>query len=273
MRKTQGTAVPPWHASGTFWTIVSVVVAVLAIGFSAWAAWRSAHPRKRLHVWIGSDTPLMTREAEYVSVSHRGTRLTDPRVVRVFVAVRSRRDISPADFTGPIRIALGTPIVQVLAMGTSTSRAALPAPDVRNDGDALVIDPTLLPGDQLVILDVLVDAIPELALTAPLLNVETNDRAVPATTVDPVIKVLPLVLVVLSGLVLGVPIATFAYFPLDQIPPGGTWPLVVLCTIAASGLGTGITLLIRRPHASTMDALASFMSRATETHQVRIPRA
>ncbi|EWC64021.1 hypothetical protein UO65_0642 [Actinokineospora spheciospongiae] len=161
----------PFYASGTFWAIAAVAVAIAAIGVGAWAAWRSANPKRQLNIWIGSDTPLMTTRAEGITVGFEGTPLADPHIVRVQIAARGRKDIVPADFAGPLRIDLATPVLRLIATHSTTKRDNLPAPALTVDDTALVLDPTILPGDQRTTLDVLLDSTPELAVTAPLANV------------------------------------------------------------------------------------------------------
>jgi hypothetical protein len=164
----------PFYTSGTFWAIAAVVVTVIGIAVSAWVTWRTTNPKRQLNIWIDSDTPLMTTTTAGVEVSFQGTPLTDPHIVRVRIAARGRKDIVPADFTGPIRIDLDTSVVRLISTESATKRDSLPPPVLTVDNTAIVIDPAILPGDQHIRLDLLLDSAPTLTLTAPLANVTVN---------------------------------------------------------------------------------------------------
>ncbi|MCG8919443.1 hypothetical protein L6E12_27070 [Actinokineospora sp. PR83] len=180
MNWAQAPEAVPFYASGTFWTIIGIVVAVLLGGAGGWVAWRSANPKRQLAVWVDFDAPLLTTRADGIQVTFKGAPLMHPHIVRVKVSARGRKDIVPGDFVGPIRIDLDTPILELVRNESTTKRENLPRPVVSIDGSALIIEPAIIPGDQRIHLDVLLDAYPVLSVTAPLANVKvTTDPSPP----------------------------------------------------------------------------------------------
>ena len=107
-----------WYESGTFW---SIVVALLALGTLAVSLVGffvpPLTPRWKLLYGMSTPTPLLAVPAgmrEDIEVFHRGGHaLTDPHIVEVYLASRSRSDILKDNFNGPLILDLGRPIISL----------------------------------------------------------------------------------------------------------------------------------------------------------------
>ncbi|MFC6091664.1 hypothetical protein [Saccharothrix lopnurensis] len=139
----------PWYVSGTFWTIAAVVVGVVAIAVTTWAAFRSARPRRILYIWADSAVPLVSNSpglrGRSLAVSLDGRELAEPHTVTVRVAGRSALDIAASAFDGaPLELEFGVPIVALLEQRSDAGRAAVREPAVQVRGTALHVGPALL---------------------------------------------------------------------------------------------------------------------------------
>ncbi|WP_157620381.1 hypothetical protein [Saccharothrix sp. NRRL B-16348] len=109
----------PWYASGTVWTIVGIVVAVVLGCWAVWAAFRSARPRRALYITV-DQAVLLPRSApglehRRLEASLEGRGLTTPYVVTVGVVSDSAMDSAPAMFGGaPLVLDFGVPILALL---------------------------------------------------------------------------------------------------------------------------------------------------------------
>ncbi|MDL4776249.1 hypothetical protein [Actinomadura xylanilytica] len=84
------------------------------------------------------------------------------------LAGEGRRDIPRAAFDNgaPIRLDLGTSIVEFLQVTRTGSASATPAPPVRAEGAALPVGPALIGRRQRIMLTALVEGEPELSCEA-----------------------------------------------------------------------------------------------------------
>jgi hypothetical protein len=97
--------------------MAAVPVGVVAIVVSAWAAFRSANPRRCLHV-VDSMTVSLLQSApglgEAVEVCGHGRPLVHPYIITVDVVARSGRDIQKSAFVGPLSLDFGVSVVALL---------------------------------------------------------------------------------------------------------------------------------------------------------------
>lgn len=192
-----------WYASGTFWSIVGVGVAVVSILLSPLVARWLQEGRRRLFYSMPTATPLITRHSlltELVIV-HRGDRLSNPHVLEVRLACQGRHDIPSSAFDNgePLRLDVGVPIVNIL--GTRTTPDAARSPAVAMDGTALLIAPSLIKRGQRTSFTLLVDG-PDPALTCPqppLIDVDVQHQAESAESLTPRQTVLLVALLVLTS--------------------------------------------------------------------------
>ncbi|MEU4445053.1 hypothetical protein AB0K14_02145 [Actinosynnema sp. NPDC050801] len=139
----------PWYTSGTAWTIVGIVVAVMLGSWAVWAAFRSARPRRTLHIWVESLVPLVNTapglHGRQLTVALDGHKLRSPYVVEVEMASRGALDISAAAFGGqPLELDFSVPIVALLKQSVDAGRPAVREPRVEVVDTALHVGPALL---------------------------------------------------------------------------------------------------------------------------------
>jgi hypothetical protein len=149
----------PWYASGTFWAIAGVVVAIIFGTGAIVAAYRSQNPRRRLNVYVSSSTPLVHEKGKLLALEVRsdGEVLKNPHLVTVVIVVRGRRDIRKDAFDGPIELMFGARIVGVLEANSATKVPGTPVPEFGNFRNALKIEPALLRRDHKLTFTVLVE--------------------------------------------------------------------------------------------------------------------
>src|SRR6266536_3508423 len=122
-----------WYTSGTFWAGAGVVVAVLAAVAVVWVTLAVGFPRRRLYYGLRAAAPLLTAPAGMRSdleLRHRGTALTDPRVLTVELVSRGRKDIPSGAYNDhqPLQLDVGARIVEILQV--TSNPTALPAPKI-----------------------------------------------------------------------------------------------------------------------------------------------
>ncbi len=174
----------PWYASGTFWAIVAVVVAVVAIIVGAWAAFRSARPRRVLYVWVDSAVPLMNTarglHGQRLAVTLDDQELTAPYVVAVEVVSRGALDIAAAAFGGrPLELEFGAPVLGMLEWQADAGRAAVRPPEVEVTGTALHLGPSLLTRRHRLRYTVLLDGEPDFRPVGDLVDVTVRQERAP----------------------------------------------------------------------------------------------
>jgi hypothetical protein len=185
-----------WYASLTFWTITGPVVAVLSTLVIIWATIRVANPKRRLMYAMPVITPLLNNVngiTGNIEVRRDGQPLTNPRVVELKLSTRGRNDIPRSAFDGerPIRLDIGTPIVQCLTVTTHPADRTMPQPTI--DGTALLIHPTLIGKRQTTVYSLLIDG-PQPTLSKPEqtltdVDIQNHDPDEPVTAVAAVAAV------------------------------------------------------------------------------------
>lgn len=157
----------PFYDAAAFWPVATgIVVGLLTIAATVWVTLRAANPKRRLYYWMPTDTPLITRRQDLsheLKVTYGTRELDSPRVVNVRLTSRGRRDIAREAFDGgePLRLDLGTPIVECVKVSTSPSDR--PDPSYALDGSKLLIGPSHFGRRQTTIFSLLVDGkIPEI---------------------------------------------------------------------------------------------------------------
>ncbi|MCX5121204.1 hypothetical protein OG992_28905 [Micromonospora sp. NBC_00362] len=175
--------VAPWYGSGTFWAIAAVVVAVVAIAVGAWAAFRSANPRRVLYITMPSAVSLLRSEPEIsegIEVLHKGRPLSQPYLVTVEVLSRSSRDIPrPAFGAQPLNLDVGAPVIELLDSWSHSGRSAVPVPALTVTSTGLHVGPALLTRRHHLGYILLVDGPPQLQVMAEMADIDIRGRADP----------------------------------------------------------------------------------------------
>jgi hypothetical protein len=163
------------YTSGTFWSAMSVLVALIVGAATVAVTYLTRFARPRLIYGVGTKTPLLTAPdgvRDDLELRHRGRLLKTPHVIEVVLAGEGRRDIPRTAFDGgePIRLDLGAPIVELLQVKAVDSASATPTPPVHVDGAALLVGPALIGRRQTITITALVEGEPTLHCDAPLPN-------------------------------------------------------------------------------------------------------
>src|SRR5215475_5184817 len=150
------TAAGHWYTSGTFWTIVSIAVALI-IGIATFlVTWA---PRQRLLYDAARVTPLLTAAADVqnLKVLHRGHAVSRPHLMQINLTSKGRRDIPSSAFDRgrPLAFDVGARIVEVLQ--TVCEPASSPTPRVTYEGMTLRLGPELIGRRQTIVISLLVD--------------------------------------------------------------------------------------------------------------------
>ncbi|WP_329262617.1 hypothetical protein OG223_45790 [Streptomyces sp. NBC_01478] len=162
-----------------FWTAAGVAVAVIVGCGAIWAAFRAAHPRRRLNYSV-DHAPLVDRHiGAGLEIRRNGTLLSDPYVVTVVLTNPGRRDIASSAFDRgePFRVCLGVPCVELL--GSESQPSAAQAPPARIRGAELRIGPGRIGCGTKVVYRVLVDTAPSYDCRHSLLDVRVQTVSVP----------------------------------------------------------------------------------------------
>jgi hypothetical protein len=211
------------HISANFLAGAGVAVAVAAVLISI-LLWRLGSPRRLLTYMLAADTPLLTRGArrlagDELDVSLGGQALTDPHVIAIQVASRSRRDIRAADFDDqePLKLDMGTPVLKMLRC--YTGGPDMPRIQVDVQDSKLAIGPGLLKYRQAIIVSLLTDgpvtlSCPNPALADVSVRHWSADQAYPHRRARQVLALLTILIVLAIG------ILTVASLP-TTISPGG----------------------------------------------------
>jgi hypothetical protein len=133
--------------SGTFWAMAAVVVGVVAIPAGAWAAFRSARPRRTLRIIVdsaGAAWSALSLVDGYDKNPHRRG-LGRPYVATVDIVSRGAMDIPAAAFGGsPLELEFGVRILAVVDQVSDAGRPAVRPPGLAVAGTALHVGPALL---------------------------------------------------------------------------------------------------------------------------------
>ncbi len=146
-----------------------------------WVTFIVGWPRRRLYYGLRAAAPLLTAPAGVRSdleLRHRGTVLTDPRVLTVELVSRGRKDIPNDAYNDrePLQLDVGARIVEILQV---TSRpGTLPVPQVTVDGTSMKVGPSLIGKRHAISINVLTDG-EEHSLTchSVLIDVQVRQRS------------------------------------------------------------------------------------------------
>ncbi|NNN30248.1 hypothetical protein HLK59_07695 [Streptomyces sp. S3(2020)] len=175
----QAVASGAFYATETFWTAVGVPVAALLGCGTIWAAFRVAHPRRRLICTV-SHTSLVRGPIDgSLEISRNGTPLTDPHLVTVVLTNPGRRDIASSAFDRgePFRVRFAVPYAELLRTESLPDDAQ--APPTRMRGTELHIGPGRLGAGTTVTYHLLVDTVPTYDFRHSLLDVRVHCTAAP----------------------------------------------------------------------------------------------
>jgi hypothetical protein len=165
---------------GTVVGIAGGVIALIAILIGAWAAFRSAWPRRTLYVEMKSAVLLRPTPGldGGIEVRHNGWKLTEPHVATVCLSSRSDRDIESAAFDGkPLELEFGVPILKLLEATVDAQRAAVRVPCLEVTTTALHLGPALITRRHSLRYVVLVEGRPKFRPTGDLVNVNIREGA------------------------------------------------------------------------------------------------
>ncbi len=168
-----------WADLGTVLAVVGVVIALAAIVVGAWAAFRSAWPRRTLYITVDSAVSLLRATPGLdgdIEVHHKGQKLSEPYVVTVTVTSRCDRDIDSASFDGkPLELRFGAPIVELLESTADARRVGVRTPPVVITPTELHVGPAPLTRRHVLRYVVLVDGQPRFQPVGDLVNVTIRE--------------------------------------------------------------------------------------------------
>jgi hypothetical protein len=179
-------AAEPWYVSGTFWTIVGIVVSILLGIGGIIAAFSSANPRRRLYVYQSSATPLLAIYDRRLEVRYQGEVLGGATVVTVHLSHRGRRDIAASNFAErPVELHIGVPIVTEVEHSVAPGKSAVPPPPWKYDfaEGKILVGPGLIARTLDLSWTVLVKRHPDpVRAVSPIADVEVREGARPGDT-------------------------------------------------------------------------------------------
>jgi hypothetical protein len=151
------------------WTVAGPVIGLLGVVATVWVTLRVANTKRRLMYSMPVVTPLLNATPDMptgIEVRRDGHILNSPRIANIKLVSRGTRDIRRSDFDGdqPVRLEIGTPIVECLKVSTIPPDRGHPACII--DGSALLIGPCLIGSRQSTTFSLLVDG-PEPTLSDP----------------------------------------------------------------------------------------------------------
>ncbi|MEV1320100.1 hypothetical protein AB0J14_28945 [Micromonospora arborensis] len=219
-------ATNPWNEPESLWAAAGVLASVLSMVVGPWIARWFQESRRRMLYSMPTTTPL--NPAGYgLGVSHNGYQLTHPQIVEVRLICRGRHDIPSSAFDGgqPLRVDVGTMIVNVLRTESSPDKA--PVPKWRTDGTSIMIYPSLIKKNQKLSFSLLVDGPqPELTCSPSLVDVDVDVDETAEERLTLAIRLL----VIAASLGMGVMLITVPGFA-DKVMPivpalkeMGWWP-------------------------------------------------
>ncbi|GEK04518.1 hypothetical protein [Streptomyces sp. 1-11] len=161
-----------WWESGSWWQFVITILAGLIVGvLGAWAAFRSANPKRRVNWWIQSNTPLFDRPAgdgALLNVTLGSVRLSSPRIVELVISNSGRHDVTAEMFHGaePIKFDFDHAVAAVLDVASAPEGTLLPQIETWQElipltggqhQGGLLLKPSLLRRGQTITVTVLID--------------------------------------------------------------------------------------------------------------------
>ncbi|QKV77705.1 hypothetical protein [Amycolatopsis sp. Hca4] len=168
-----------WYTSGTFLTIAGIVVAAIMGVGAIVATYRSANPRRRLHLYQSGVASMVHIASKTlgIKVLQGDQELQNPHLVTVNVSNRGRRDIPRSSFDGPITLDVGVEIVGQLNASSSGTSGVEPMPEVAISGTALVMQPSLIKRKQTLSYSLLVDGKPTWQPKCAIVDVEVDTES------------------------------------------------------------------------------------------------
>jgi hypothetical protein len=137
-----------WYTSGTFWAVISVVVALIGIAVGV-TTWLVGAPRRLITYSLPVTTSLLTTDSDRLgiknpdlAVTYKGKLLKDPYLITLSMDSHSRRDIRSSDFdqNGSLSFEFDTPIIAVVGHPDS---AAVPS-TMSINGNSVRLAPVLI---------------------------------------------------------------------------------------------------------------------------------
>ncbi|MEV7341074.1 hypothetical protein [Streptomyces sp. NPDC093544] len=168
-----------FYTAETFWTAAGVAVAVLVGCGAIWAAFRAAHPRRRL-TYATNHSPLVHQRIDgSLEIRRNGTLLTDPHLVRLVLTNPGRRDIPSSAFDQgqPFRVDLAVPYLEMV--GTESEPSAAQPPPVSVRGSEVTIGPGRIGCGTTITYLLLVDTVPAYRCRHSLLDVRVEQLPAP----------------------------------------------------------------------------------------------
>lgn len=150
------TSAPAWASNQNVWAVAGAVLGFIGALIGARAAWRTAHPRMRLHIVKRTPEAILPRSHSWgdFTISRQGQTYTRLAVVTIEVINAGNKDVLiPAD--GALRLRFGHPILHVLGIGAKPSGRA--APEVTAHERELQFQQGLLPSRHTVTVSVVAD--------------------------------------------------------------------------------------------------------------------
>ncbi|MFF3793766.1 hypothetical protein ACFYXW_27600 [Streptomyces sp. NPDC001981] len=157
-----------WWENVDVWAIiVSSFVGILVGVLGAWAAFRSANPKRRLNWWVRSNTPLIQslprmgtnpHPSHELRVSLGGSALTKPRIVELVIVNQGRHDITAGMFAGDLSLKFDFEVPVVAMVHVDATPAGMwPVFAVEPGRPLLELMPTLIKRRQVLTATVIVD--------------------------------------------------------------------------------------------------------------------
>ncbi|MFD3787588.1 hypothetical protein [Streptomyces cyaneofuscatus] len=153
-----------WYESWSLWQFVITTFVAVGVGaLGAFATMRAANPKRRLDYGTGSSVSLLVASQSgsgVLELTHNGTPVTEPRVVKLRLRNSGRRDITQAQFHGnaSLEFRMGSPVVGVLGMTTSPTGTITPVVTTQVSRPRIVeIPPSLLARKQVFEVTLLLD--------------------------------------------------------------------------------------------------------------------
>ena len=241
-----------WYASGTFWAGAGAVVALLVGIAGAAISYIVGYPRRRLFYMLWSSVPLIAGpkdSAKELEVKHLGTALKTPQLVEIGMISRGRKDIpsSAYDQGRPIRLDLGTPILDILKVANLPESSQTPA--IVIDGTALAVGPSLIAKGQRISVVVLTDSSHQkLSCSGSLIDVRIEKFELREPDMSRVVLYASIAIFLLTASFLLAIIGFTAGVPVAEISlPGKVMIYIAMVVLAVSVICIcRVALLVRR---------------------------
>lgn len=172
-----------WYQSGTFWSAVAAIAAVVTVPVSLWLGTRAGQRNRQLTYSLISSVRLLGGTEEFrgtLQVIRNGAVLSDPHIAHIVLINDGRLDISSDlfDENRPISLNVGAPILELLDVHSRPTTTYPPAVTV--SGAELLVGPSLFVRGQRLTLSVLLDTpVSEVTCLAPIVDLHRIRDNVP----------------------------------------------------------------------------------------------